>query len=116
MSRSNFRKQQNKSKLQAIFDKGKKLVSNSFIAFFLLSDSKDVPDLTIIVTKKIGNAVKRNCSKRRLREMVRLHINLKASSIKLILLARSSTAHIKHDQLMKDCNNLVSRISNILPL
>ena len=111
MSKSNLRKQKSKSKIQIIFDKGTKFVSNNFVAFFLLSDSEEIPSSTIIVTKKLGNAVKRNRAKRRLREIIRLHIQPENKAIKLIFLARGDTSKSDYSSLLKDCNNLVKKIN-----
>ena len=111
MSKSNLRKQKNKSKLQAVFDKGTKFVSNNFVAFFLLSESEEIPSSTIIVTKKIGNAIKRNRSKRRLREIIRLHIQPETKAIKLIFLARGDTSKSEYSSLLRDCHNLVKKIN-----
>jgi ribonuclease P protein component len=112
VAKTNLRKQKSKSKLQVIFDEGVKFVSKSFIAFFLSSPS-EVFHSTIIASKKVGNAVKRNRSKRRLREIVRLYIEPNSPQIKLILIARSETAIVDYAVLMRDCNNLIKKISQI---
>ena len=111
MSKTNLRKQKSKSKLQVIFDQGTKFVSKNFVALFLPSD---LFHSTIVASKKIGGAVKRNRSKRRLREIVRLHIKPNVPSIKLILLSRNNTAESDFSDLMRDCNNLVLRINHSL--
>ena len=108
MAKSNLRKQKSKSKLQIIFDQGDKFVSKSFIAFFLKS-STDIFNSTIIASKKVGNAVKRNRSKRRLREIVRLHIQPNDPKITLILIARNETAMVDFAVLLRDCQSLVKK-------
>ncbi len=110
MTKTNSRKQKAKSKLQIIFDEGEKFISKSFIAFFLKNPSEKF-EPTIIASKKVGNAVKRNRSKRVLREIVRLHIEPNQPQIKLILIARSETAILEHALLLRDGNNLVKKIN-----
>lgn len=110
MAKVNLRKQKSKSKLQVIFDQGTKFVCKSFVALFL-SSSSDPFSSTIIASKKVGGAVKRNRSKRRLREIVRLHIKPSVPPIKLILLARSDTASIDFALMLRDCSNLVRKIN-----
>ena len=110
MAKTNLRKQKSKSKLQIIFDQGVKFISKSFIAFFLISPS-DSFSFTVIASKKVGNAVKRNRSKRRLREVVRLYIQPNTPSIKLILIARSETAIVDFSVLVSNCQNLIKKIN-----
>ena len=110
MTKINLRKQKNKSKLQIIFDQGTKFVCKSFVALFLPS-SPDPFSSTVVASKKIGGAVKRNRSKRRLREIVRLQIKPNVSPIKLILLARSDTSSIAFPRMLCDCANLVKKIN-----
>ncbi len=110
MAKSNLRKQKSKSKLQIIFDQGEKFVSKSFIAFFLKSPA-DIFNSTIIVSKKVGNAVKRYRSKRRLREIVRVHIQPNDPKIRLILIARNETAIVDFAVLLRDCQSLVKKIT-----
>ncbi len=111
MAKANLRKQKNKSKLQVIFDEGTKFVCKSFVALSLASPT-DPFSSTIIASKKIGGAVKRNRSKRRLREIVRLQIKPNVSPLKLILLSRSDTSSIDFSLLLRDCHNLVKKINN----
>ncbi len=112
MTKSNLSKQKNKSKLQDIFDTGNKFVCKNFVAFFLPSPWQEFSS-TIIASKKVGNAVKRNRAKRRLREITRIHIKSKAPSIKLILIARTNTYKSDSPSLLSDSNTLVSKINNL---
>lgn len=102
------RKRKSNSKVQEIFNKGKKLVTKSFVAFFLFEQEK--PNLTIIASKKIGNAVKRNRSRRRLKECLRLHPEQGIlKNISLVLIARNETSIIKLSNINKDFINLISK-------
>lgn len=112
MTKSNLSKQKNKSKLQDIFDTGNKFVCKNFVAFFLPSPGQEFSS-TIIASKKVGNAVKRNRAKRRLRETTRIYIKPKVPSIKLILIARTNTYKSDSSSLLSDSNILASKINNL---
>lgn len=111
MTKPNLQKQKSKSKIQFIFDDGTKCVYKAFIAFFLHSQD-NIFSSTIIASKKIGNAVKRNRAKRRLREIIRLHIEPSTKPIKLILLARRETFKADFSLLLNECSNLVKKINS----
>lgn len=102
-------KPKNNTKISLVFNKGIKFVSKSFIAFFL--SPSEAQDFTVIASKKVGNAVIRNRSKRRLRELIRLFIKPQYSKINLILIARKETYILDFSELVRDCNNLKKVIS-----
>jgi ribonuclease P protein component len=89
-----------KTLIQNVFDKGEKLIFKSFIAFFIFSNQKT---LAIIASKKIGNAVKRNFAKRRLRNLSH-HSEINAH---LVLLARANTINFEFTQLSNDWNSFI---------
>jgi len=99
-----------KLNLQPIFDQGDKFVCKTFVAFFLSNISKE-SHITIIASKKVGNAVKRNLAKRRLREMIRIYLRPNISA-DVIFLARSFTCEAEQKLLLKDSQNLISKINN----
>ena len=110
MTKANLKKQKSKSKLQDIFDIGEKSVCKNFIAFFLSSPVQTF-SATIIASKKIGNAVIRNRSKRRLRELTRTYIKPNSPiNTRLILIARTATHNSKQSLLTKEGNYLVNKI------
>ena len=100
-----------KTNTQEIFNGGTKFVCKGFVAFFLFATPESAT-YTIIASRKIGNAVKRNRAKRRLREIIRLHIKPNTPTLQLILLARNDTSSIKHPLLLQDCEKLVKKICN----
>jgi ribonuclease P protein component len=113
VTKSNLSKQKNKSKLQDVFDTGNKFVCKNFVAFFLPSPKQKFSS-TIIASKKVGNAVKRNRAKRRLREITRLYIK-DIASIRLILIARTNTYKSDNLSLLSDSNILARKINNHIP-
>ncbi len=105
------RKRKSNSKIQDIFNQGKKLVTRSFVAFF--SFKQQECSITIIASKKIGNAVKRNRSRRRLKELARQQVALKAfKNISLILIARNETSILEFTSVKKDFDYLIKKIVN----
>lgn len=104
------KKRKSNSKIQDIFNKGKKLVTKSFVAFFLYEQAE--PSMAIIASKKIGNAVKRNRSRRRLKELLREQLKLDAfKNISLVLIARNETSILEFPNLKKDFENLVRKVT-----
>jgi ribonuclease P protein component len=63
-----------RSEYQALYEKARRIPSRSFVLFVRANDSGR-PRLGITVTKKIGDAVRRNRAKRLLREIFRRHKN-----------------------------------------
>jgi ribonuclease P protein component len=61
-----------RSEYQAIYDRGRKIASRSFVLFVARNDLGR-PRLGITVTRQIGGAVQRNRSKRLVREVFRRH-------------------------------------------
>jgi ribonuclease P protein component len=61
-----------RSEYQALYDGARRIPSRSFVLFVLANDLGR-PRLGITVTRKIGNAVRRNRAKRLLREVFRRH-------------------------------------------
>ncbi|MDQ7044879.1 MAG: ribonuclease P protein component [Sulfurimonas sp.] len=91
---------------QYIYKKGKNQHSNSVVLFFLPQNS--VHKIGFTATKKIGNAVKRNRAKRRLRALFREHsANLKDGTY--IFVAKQSIIDIQHSNLEKDFKKVISR-------
>lgn len=112
MSKTNKLKQKKNSYTKNIFDNGNKFVTNNFVAFFLPSESFSI---TLIASKKIGNAVKRNRSRRRLREVVRLKLKPQEIQGSFILIARVSTATSEYVTLEKDIDYLIKKSARSLP-
>ena len=59
-------------------DKGVKKVTKPFILQARALDTNEVPRFGLTASKKIGNAVRRNRARRRMRALVRLHLSDKA--------------------------------------
>ncbi|MCF6340524.1 MAG: ribonuclease P protein component [Sulfurimonas sp.] len=82
-----------------MYKKGKNTHSSSVVLFFL--PSKEIQKVGFTATKKIGNAVKRNRAKRRLRAIFLEYCsNLKSGTY--IFVAKHSINEIIHEKLKND--------------
>ncbi|MCD6433895.1 MAG: ribonuclease P protein component [Sulfurimonas sp.] len=91
---------------QYIYKKGKNQHSSSVVLFFLPQNG--IHKVGFTATKKIGNAVKRNRAKRRLRALFCEHSNtLKDGNY--IFVAKQSIIDIAHTNLEKDFQKIIYR-------
>ena len=77
-----------------LFAKGKVFVSHEFV-MYVLKNRKESTRVGVTCSKKIGNAVRRNRSKRVLREAFRSIVNEIPAGYDFIIVARSVTADKK---------------------
>lgn len=95
---------------RSVMNHGKKWITPGFIAFFASKTvvqeypSEDTVILVgVVASKKVGNAVKRNRAKRRLREVLRLHEYPEAlRNHCVVLIARQGAIDMPFEQLQKD--------------
>ncbi len=90
---------------QFVYKRGKSFHSNSCVLFFF--SSKNIKKIGFTASKKVGNAVKRNRSKRRLRAL----FSSVASDLndgQYILVAKPSTHENSYAEIEKDFFKLVN--------
>ena len=81
-------------------DKGVKKVTKPFILQAYDRNSDEAPCFGLTASKKIGNAVRRNRARRRMRALVRLHLSQKARpGYHYGLIARYDVADMPFDKL-----------------
>ncbi|MEA1893237.1 MAG: ribonuclease P protein component [Campylobacterota bacterium] len=91
---------------QHIYKKGKNQHSSSVVLFFLPQDG--IKKIGFTATKKIGNAVKRNRAKRRLRALfLEYSQNLKDGSY--IFVAKHSLVESPYQKLQNDFMQIIKR-------
>ncbi|MEA3229254.1 MAG: ribonuclease P protein component [Campylobacterota bacterium] len=91
---------------QRIYNKGKNQHSNSVVLFFL--PQSGTKKIGFTATKKIGNAVKRNRAKRKLRAaFIQYSNSLKDGTY--IFVAKHSLVESSHEQFINDFNKVIKR-------
>jgi len=89
-----------------VYNKGKNQHSNSVVLFFL--PQKEIHKVGFTATKKLGNAVKRNRAKRRMRAMfLEFSDSLKDGSY--VFVAKAGLFDSSHEQLK---NNFIKVLKN----
>ena len=82
----------------AVYDMGQRVTSRSFLLFGL-PNAVGHPRLGITVTRKVGNAVRRNRAKRLLREVFRRHRLRLAPALDLVVNARPGMEALTYTEL-----------------
>ena len=91
---------------QFVYNKGKNQHSNSVVLFFLPQNG--IQKVGFTATKKLGNAVKRNRAKRRMRAIFREYSNsLKDGSY--VFVAKIGLFDSSHEKLQKDFSKVIKQ-------
>ena len=102
-ARQRFRPQdriRKRSDYQTIYDKGRRIPSGSFV-LFVMRNALERPRLGITVTRRIGNAVRRNRAKRLLREIFRRH-KAELTSVDIVVNGRSGLPDAQYAKLEEE--------------
>ena len=88
---------------------GKFVFHRGFNAYFLRQDLDNSNFFGIVVSKKIGNAIKRNYTKRRVREAIRTSEAINTiKNLKLVLIMKKSVLDISFIDLKSDINTFLN--------
>ena len=94
----------------ALAKSGRRIQNENFIAVFA-PGRHDRPRLGVTVTKKVGQAVKRNRIKRLVREFFRLNRQVISGAGDINIIAKNQIADITSEQAYRSLQNIFIRIS-----
>jgi ribonuclease P protein component len=89
-----------------LYNKGDSCVTPFFVLYYKRNRRK-FNRLGITASKKIGNAVKRNRARRRLKELYRLYAHEKVAGFDIVIVARAAA-------IDGDYNVMIQRFSKVL--
>ena len=102
----------NHSRYRTIYQQGVWRSSRHFTTI-TLSNDRGIKRLGITVTKKAGNAVRRNKIKRLIREFFRLNKSLFPAGHDVIVMAKRNMPPIKYQEAYGELTELFTRKANI---
>jgi ribonuclease P protein component len=102
----------NHSRYRAIYQQGVWTSSRHFTTITCCND-RGTRRLGITVTKKTGNAVKRNRIKRLIREFFRLNKSLFPAGYDVIVMAKRNMSPLKYQEACRELTELFTRKANI---
>ena len=91
-----------------IYKNGNHISSSALVLYFLPSKTKSIK-VGFAVTKKVGHAVVRNKIRRRLREIVRIHLPNLKQSYNIIVVARENILNFSFEELNHQYANLIKK-------
>lgn len=94
------------NQITEFFSQGKKKYSRSFFILFNIKN-KEEPQYAFIAGKKMGNAVKRNSFKRKLREVVRVNQHYINKRYDIVFCAKNNIELISVKQLNAELNSFL---------
>ena len=105
------RKLKRRADFLRVASKGNKVATKGLVLQALVNPCDAELRLGFTVTKKIGNAVTRNRTRRRLREAARIYFrDTEAKSADLVFVGRSGTAERRFDLLMGDIGQALRKL------
>ena len=111
VSRCNWQPLRQRADFLRLQQTGRKWVTPAFVVRCVRTDSQDLPQFGLTVTKKIGNAVIRNRIRRRLRPVLdRMVEQTPLNGWQIVLIARAEAATLDADKLLRDLHWAIKRL------
>lgn len=98
-----------------LYQKGK-TAADSWLAFYVRPNGRRGNRLGLTVSTKLGHAVVRNRTRRRLREIYRLHEDQLVSGMDVVIVARVRAASSSYRQLDKSFLRLAGKLGLLKPM
>ena len=102
----------NNSRYRTIYSQGVWRSSRHFTTITCIS-GKETKRLGITVSRKVGNAVRRNRIKRLVREFFRLNKSLFPAGYDVVVMARRDMPPLKYQEVCRELTELFTRKANI---
>ena len=99
----------NNRDFKRLYHRGKSCADKFLVLYCLKSRDKDAVRLGITVSGKLGNAVKRNRIRRRIKEAFRINEPFFLPGFDIVVVARSRAADAKFNELCSSLLSLASR-------
>ncbi len=91
-----------------VYKKGKS-IANRQLVMYILPNKKDINQLGISVSKKVGNSVVRSRVTRLVRESYRLNEDIIKSGYNIVFIARNEAAEISYFEMEKSVKHLLRK-------
>jgi len=99
---------QKKYQFNYVYRVGKTASGKLFVLYYTPSKNRNVK-VGISVSHKVGNAVVRNKTKRRIREAMRPHLKNIKTNFNIVLLTKVAAAEAKFEELSKEIEFLLKK-------
>ena len=100
--------------LRRLYSKGRSAVSPYFV-IYCRKTGRPVNRLGITTGVKLGNAVKRNRARRRIRELYRTHEASLAAGYDIVVVARARVIYGRYHELERSFNQQMKKLGLALP-
>ena len=97
-----------------LYNKGKSAVSPYFV-IYCRWNGRPVNRLGITTGAKLGNAVKRNRARRRIRELYRTREGELLPGYDVVIVARARAIYGRHSELVRSFSQLVKKLGLLAP-